>query len=310
MVSYNSITRRDFLRNGLETTVAAGALTSLIPSAESNAAAESARPGRGQEPTGPPPPVPSYLEGYETEYGRDPRSAARKWHRDKKLGLFVHYNLASLLPHGKQSYLELEIDNPDDTRLAVAKTLFPRFTAEKFDADSIADLAVSAGMGYINFTTNHLGGLFMFRTSLTEFNSLNSPAKRDLVGELAEACRKRTLGLFLYVPPQVAVTTDDVIAYNRTWLRELLTQYGPVAGIWFDGIGNFYRNPDNYTRLSETYAMVRKLQPQCLVSFKDGATGEEDFAAPEHGSLRSFHGLPERGELVKHPVQDREQQMI
>ncbi|MGD8240023.1 MAG: alpha-L-fucosidase [Armatimonadota bacterium] len=237
--------------------------------------------------------VPDYLPGYECEYAGDPRGAAIAWLRDKRLGLFIHYNLASLLPHGKRSYLEL-VSQPQGDTLTSATELLPQFTAEHFDAGAIADLAVSAGMGYVNLTTRHLGGLYLFRTTLSDFTSLNSPAKRDLVGEMAEACRKRRLGLFLYVPPQVTVTTDDQIEHNHTWLRELLTQYGPVAGMWFDGINNFYRDPERYTRLSETYAFVRELQPQCLISFKEGATGEEDFAAPEHGSLRAFHGLPER----------------
>ncbi|MHC4539665.1 MAG: hypothetical protein ACYS74_07770, partial [Planctomycetota bacterium] len=70
--------------------------------------------------------------------------------------------------------------------------------------------------------------------------------------------------------------------HNHTVLRELLTQYGPIAGIWFDGIGDYYNNPENYQRLSQTYALVRSLQPQCLISFKEGAIGEEDFITPEH----------------------------
>ncbi len=243
------------------------------------------------------PNVPSYLAGHECQYASDPRAAAMEWLRDKKLGLFVHYNLASLLPEGKQSYVEMVPEDQRET-LTGATELLPQFTAEAFDADAIAELALSAEMGYVNLTTWHLGGLFLFRTALSDLTSLNSPAKRDLVGEMAEACRRKGLGLFLYVPPQVAVTTDDQIEENHTWLRELLTQYGPIAGMWFDGINPLYKNPERHTRLSETYALVRELQPQCLISFKEGAIGEEDFAAPEHGTLRAFHGLPKLG--LKH----------
>ena len=90
------------------------------------------------------------------------------------------------------------------------------------------------------------------------------------------------MGLFLYVPPETARTDGDFFDLNRKILRELLTQYGPVAGIWFDGIGHYRRNPENYARLGELFALVRQLQPQCLVSFKEGALGEEDFVSPEH----------------------------
>ncbi|MCP5111643.1 MAG: alpha-L-fucosidase, partial [bacterium] len=76
---------------------------------------------------------------------------------------------------------------------------------------------------------------------------------------------------------------------SRGWLalREIPangtgSNYGPIAGIWFDGIGPYFRQPENYTKLSETFSFVRSLQPHCLVSFKDGAIGEEDFRTPEH----------------------------
>jgi len=63
----------------------------------------------------------------------------------------------------------------------------------------------------------------------------------------------------------------------------LLTNYGPVAGMWFDPIMGFYARPDLFP-VKETYALVRSLQPQTLISFKQGANGDEDFAAPErHG---------------------------
>jgi alpha-L-fucosidase len=63
-------------------------------------------------------------------------------------------------------------------------------------------------------------------------------------------------------------------------LRELLTQYGPIAGIWFDPVAGYYARPDLFP-IKETYALIRSLQPQCLISFKHGATGDEDFASPE-----------------------------
>jgi len=59
-----------------------------------------------------------------------------------------------------------------------------------------------------------------------------------------------------------------------------LTQYGPLAGIWFDPIMGFYARPDLFP-IEETYKLVRSLQPHCLISFKQGANGDEDFATPE-----------------------------
>jgi len=137
-------------------------------------------------------------------------------------------------------------------------------------------------MRYVNLTTKHLGRLALYRTKTTDFTSLNAPAGRDLVGEMAKACAKRGLGLFLYVSPETARTDGGFFELNRTIIRELLTQYGQIAGMWFDGIGHYHREPENYTRLSETFALVRELQPQCLISFKEGAMGQEDFISPEH----------------------------
>ncbi|MEQ1826329.1 MAG: alpha-L-fucosidase [Pirellula sp.] len=231
--------------------------------------------------------IPSHLRGYEELYRKDPRAAAIQWHRDAKWGLFVHYALASLRgltaaeatkskENSKADWKALKQGKPED----FAK-LKDRFTAEKFDADFITDLALAAQMRYVNFTTRHLGDLYMFRTSVSEFTSLNSPAKRDLVAELAAQCQKKGLGLFLYCPPDVARTEpQEAFDRNRTVVRELLTQYGHVAGIWLDGVGSYYAEPQAYGRINELYALIRSLQPQCLISFKQG-TGTEDFVAPE-----------------------------
>jgi alpha-L-fucosidase len=248
--------------------------------------------------------VPSYLADYEGLYQQDPHAAAVAWFKDAKFGLFVHYALASVLEGGKPEYLKLIADVQEQVELSklppsqratlgideaaispvqkIHSELAQRFRAERFDADAICGLALAAKMRYVNFTTKHLGRMAMYRTATTDFNSVNSPAQRDLVAELAAACRKRGLGLFLYVPPETARTDDDFFELNSEILRELLTQYGPLAGIWFDGIGHYHRNPENYARLSELFALVRQIQPQCLISFKEGALGEEDFVSPEH----------------------------
>ncbi|MCX7012094.1 MAG: alpha-L-fucosidase [Candidatus Sumerlaeota bacterium] len=238
--------------------------------------------------------IPSYLKGYEDLYSRDSRGAALQWFVDAKYGLFLHYTLGSLIPGGKPEIKKGGIE---------WKEVFKKFTAEKFDADAIADLALAARMRYVNLTTRHIGGMGLYRTSTTDFTSVNSPAKRDLVGEMAVACRKRGLGFFVYVPPETARSDNNVFETNKTQLRELLTQYGPLAGVWFDlfpfdddairvidahagvwldSLQSYYKEPERYGRLSETFALVRSLQPQCLISFKGGALGEVDFLASEH----------------------------
>jgi alpha-L-fucosidase len=239
--------------------------------------------------------IPSYLRGYETLYRENPRAAAVQWHRNAKWGLFIHYSLYSL--RGLTAREALKAQSVSAAKWKQLKQgsaaeyarLKESFTAKRFDAGFITDLAIEAQMRYVNFTTRHLGDLYMFRTAQSEFTSLNSPARRDLVAELAEQCRKKGLGLFLYCPPDVARTEPrELFDRNRAVVRELLTQYGPVAGIWLDGIGSYYAEPEAYRRLDDLHALIRSLQPQCLISFKQG-TGKEDFVAPE-GSMHAKKG--------------------
>jgi len=264
--------------------------------------------------------VPSYLKGYEELYRGDPRGAALKWFKDARFGLFMHYGLYSLLGRGEWVLLREAIP------LAEYKGLKERFTAERFDVDFITDLALDAGMRYVTITSRHHDSFCLFKTKETEFNSVNSPASRDLIAELAEACRRKGLGLFLYYSyaldwthpyfpsPESGIRSarppyerpeptylwrrdEDIrhyIGFVHRQLRELLTQYGPVAGIWLDPIMGYYNRPDLFP-IGETYALIRSLQPQCLVSFKQGASGDEDFVAPE----REMQAHSRGGELAR-----------
>ena len=138
-------------------------------------------------------------------------------------------------------------------------------------------------------------------------------------GELTKACQKKGLGIFYYYSyaldwrhpyfysrefglkssnapwnsgrpdykaPEPAykfrepADFQQYIRFVHNQLRELLTQYGPITGIWLDPIMGFYSQPELFP-IAETYALIRKLQPQCLICFKQGANGDEDFVAPE-----------------------------
>jgi len=250
--------------------------------------------------------VPPLLKEYEPLARENPRQAAIAWFRKAHFGLFMHYGVYSLLGRGEWVMLQEKIT------VAEYGKLKDRFTADGFDADAITDLALAAGMKYVNITSRHHDSFCLFRTNQTDFNSVNSPAKRDLVGELAEACRRKQLGLFLYYSyaldwrhPYFFARTESFknarpaydepeptylfrkdedfkhyIAFVHAQIRELLTQYGPLAGLWLDPLMGYYARPDLFP-IEETYALIRSIQPSCLISFKQGANGDEDFAAPE-----------------------------
>ncbi|OHD62834.1 MAG: hypothetical protein A2096_14100, partial [Spirochaetes bacterium GWF1_41_5] len=250
--------------------------------------------------------TPAYLEQYQNQYKQNPRQAALAWFRDAKFGMFIHYGLYSLLGRGEWAQQIEKIP------VAEYAGLKEKFTAEKFKADDFASLALDSGMKYINLTTRHHDSFCLFNTKTTDFNSVQSPAGRDLVEEMANACAKKKLGFFCYVSygadwrhpyfhsrdigspsarpdyssPQPEYLYREkadfrhYIDYVHEQIKELLTNYGPIAGIWLDLIVDYYLAPDFYP-VEDTYALVRKLQPQCMISFKQGATGTEDFAAPE-----------------------------
>ena len=262
--------------------------------------------------------VPSYLHGREERYAKDPRAAALEWFREAKFGLFLHYGLYSLLE--RHEWVQLR------ERIPVAEyaKLKEKFTAQKFDADAIADLAVAAGMRYVNITTRHHDSFCLFATKQTDFHSLNSPARRDLVGELAAACRKKGLGLFLYYShgrdwrhphapnndawggsarpkygkPEPAYARGDdhdlgkYLDFMTAQITELLTQYGPIAGIWLDGIAVPHSGDKAKFKCQKLYDHIHSLQPQVLVSYKQGLLGTEDFFAPEHRGIENPSGRP------------------
>ena len=250
--------------------------------------------------------VPAYLEAYADLYAEDPREANLRWFKDAGYGLFIHYGLYSLLEKGEWVQLQ------DTIPVAEYAKLKDRFTAEQFDADKITDIAIKAGMKYITITSKHHDGFCLFKTEATDFNVMNSPAGRDLIGELYEACKEKGLGLFLYYSyaadwkhpyfypreagwrsarpayrePQPEYTYQKeedfkkYIQFAHQQLTELLSQYPDIAGIWLDPIMGYYSRPDLFP-IDSTYALVRKLSKHALISFKQGANGTEDFVAPE-----------------------------
>lgn len=252
--------------------------------------------------------VPNYLKGYKDLYSENPRQANLQWFKDAQFGMFIHYGLYSQL--GKGEWVQLL----DTIPLNEYAKLKDSFTAAGFDAKAIAQLAKRAGMKYITLTSKHHEGFCLFKTKETDFNAMDSPARRDLVGELAQACEEEGLGLFLYYSyaadwkhpwfysredgwenARPAYTEKPAaykyekpadfrkyVDYVHAQLKELLTQYPTIAGIWFDPIMGFYANPDVFP-IDETYALIRELSPHALISFKQGANGTEDFVAPERG---------------------------
>ena len=250
--------------------------------------------------------IPTYLKEFKEEYRKNPREANLEWFKKAGYGMFIHYGLYSMLEKGEWVQLT------DTIPVAEYAKLKDRFTAGRFNADEITDLAVKAGMEYITITSKHHDGFCLFKTKATDFNVMNSPAGRDLIKELYDACERKGLGLFLYYSygadwkhpyfysrengwanarpaytdpqPEYKFEKDAdfkiYVDFVHQQLRELISQYPNIAGIWFDPIMGYYNRPDLYP-IDSTYALIRRLSPHALISFKQGANGSEDFMAPE-----------------------------
>jgi len=265
--------------------------------------------------------MPYFLKGYESQYKKSAREAALSWFKDARFGLFIHWGPASLYAKGEWVMYNKNI--PVDEYVQKAR----EFTGDKFNAQDYVDLAVSAGMKYITFVTKHHDGYAMWDSKATDYNSMDFTPQRDFVRELAVACRKAGIGLFLYYsvgldwhhpyylprsmynaarprydkqPAQYKYEKPEdfkhYLNFAKTQIMELCTQYGPIAGLWFDTVGGVYEYPDLFN-IQEVYDMIHSIQPHALVVFKTGANGNEDFITGERnmGSLAPLFknsGLP------------------
>lgn len=277
--------------------------------------------------------IPNYLQNYSDLYRQDPRAAAKQWFRGARYGLFLHFGIYSV--PGRGEWLQLHENIP----VKEYEKLKDQFTADGFDAETIARLAVESGMNYVNLTTRHHDSFCLFKTSETDFQALESPCGRDLIRELAEACDRHDLGLCLYYshgrdwrhphapnndlwggrarpeynPPEPSYATgsahnlEHYVNFLENQIRELLTNYGPIAAIWLDGISvplsdrsrtPFPQRPRQSTNargwhVQRLYDLIHSLQPQVLVSYKQGLLGSEDFFAPEHSAVELESDAPQ-----------------
>jgi alpha-L-fucosidase len=171
-----------------------------------------------------------------------------RWFHDLGLGLFIHWSmdsqLGSVIGHSmagaSADYLRRFIDELPTT-----------FHPKRFDADDWAVLARLAGMRYVVFTTKHHSGFCMFPTQTTDFSLDATPCERDLTGEVIAAFRRHGLAIGLYFSPDdfhflhgrglpvhrgvLPEECDGLLDHNRAQMRELLTRYGPIDLVFFDG---------------------------------------------------------------------------
>ena len=203
--------------------------------------------------------------------------------------MFIHYDPSALTGReiswsraGKRA--DRNENSTDGTPAAEYDELYHQFNPSNFDANAWVEIAKAAGMKYIVFTAKHHDGFAMFDSKLTDYKISNTPFKRDMCAELAQACHRDGVALgFYYSPPDwhnpdfFTASQARYNAYFHGQVRELLSHYGRVDELWFDADGgtNTPQTWDNET----LFPMIRKLQPQILITKRCGGWG--DFNTPE-----------------------------
>lgn len=206
--------------------------------------------------------------------------AARQQFADGRFGIFLHWGLYALLGQGEWAMTNHDLHYREYEQLAGA------FYPAKFDAKAWVTAFREAGARYVCITTRHHDGFSMFRTAQSPYNVVEAtPFGRDVVKELAEECHRQGLRIHFYYSlidwwredaprgrtglgtgrPAEREDTEAYFDFMKAQLTELLTGYGEVGAIWFDGVWDQDRNPGFDWRLGELYALIHRLQPGCLV---------------------------------------------
>ncbi|MDF1575408.1 MAG: alpha-L-fucosidase [Bacteroidales bacterium] len=208
----------------------------------------------------------------------------REWFQDAKYGLFVHWGVYSIMGGGGDPGIAEWIMERKNIPIVQYEKLPGFFNPTQFDPAQWVSMVKKAGMKYITITSKHHDGFAMYDSRVSDYNIVDAtPYGRDVIGMLKEECDKQGIKLFFYHSqldwhhpdyfPHGRTGTgiadrsqsgdfNAYINYMNTQLTELLTQYGEIGGIWFDGM---WDKPEADWRLVETYALIHKLQPGALI---------------------------------------------
>lgn len=203
---------------------------------------------------------------------------ARSEFQDNKFGIFLHWGLYSMLATGEWTMTNNNLNYREYAKLAGG------FYPSRFDAARWVSAIKASGARYICFTTRHHEGFSMFDTKFSDFNIVKgTPFRRDIVKELADECARQGIKLHFYYShidwmredfpwgrtgrgtgrPNTKGNWQSYYQFMNNQLTELLTNYGPVGAIWFDGWWD--QDPGFDWQLPEQYDLIHRLQPSCLV---------------------------------------------
>ena len=217
---------------------------------------------------------------------------ARQEFQDNKFGIFLHWGIYSMTAQGEWYMNNRNIHRDEYAKLASG------FYPSRFNAAEWVSAIKASGAKYICFTSRHHDSFSMFHTKESDFNIVDAtPFKRDIIKELADECHKQGIKLHFYYShldwkredyplgntgrgtgrPKDKANWNTYYQFMNNQLTELLTNYGPIGAIWFDGV---WDHPESFNwQLEEQYALIHKLQPSCLIGNNHHRTpyAGEDF---------------------------------
>jgi alpha-L-fucosidase len=227
-----------------------------------------------------------------------------EWFREARFGMFIHWGIYSVpagewkggKDHAEWIMLTGKIPSAEYEKFAT------RFNPVKFNATEWVQLARDAGMKYLVITSKHHDGFCMYDSKLTDYDIMQAtPFGRDPMKELAAACNQAGLKFCFYHSvvdwhhpefparysqsgfhgsPNPDADLDKYVTYMKGQVRELLSNYGPIGILWFDGGGSFRGQPmAELIHAQEIIDMIRRLQPMCIVNDRLGVPA--DYGTPE-----------------------------
>ncbi len=216
--------------------------------------------------------------------------------KDARFGMFIHWGPVSL------KGTEIGWSRGRSVPVAEYDALYKQFNPVYFNADEWVSVAKAAGMKYIVLTTKHHDGFCLWNTRQTDYNMMNTPFKRDVVKELAEACKKQNIAFGAYYStcdwyqPDFPLTSpggtierpvsnlDAYTTYLKKQIGELLLNYGPLLTLWFDMPQKF-----DAVRGQGIIDFAHTIQPDILINSRTGAKGDYDTPEQRVGGFQNDH---------------------
>lgn len=235
------------------------------------------------------------------------------WFREAKFGMFIHWGLYSV-PAG--IWADKKFGGGVEWILAQAQIkvndyqpLIKQFNPTKYNAKEWVRIAKDAGMKYIVITSKHHEGFGLWDSRLTDWDIANTPYKKDLLKQLAEACKEAGIKLCFYhsimdwhhpdyLPrrgwdprPEHKANFENYVKFMKAQLKELLTNYGDIGILWFDGE---WESTWTHEMGKDLYSYVRKLQPDIIINNRvdKGRAGMAGMTQGDH--FAGDYGTPEQ----------------